>query len=139
MADILREVFGIFSKRYRDMGDGSHAEVMAVGGAVSSAISTFAVPEDDPIGGQVAIAVTGTAVRLSVASVPLPSGSVLIKALSTNTAMGAAGGSAVTNTVDGTGNGHILEAGETSVVIAADLNRVWVNGTAGDIFTYSAG
>lgn len=29
MADILREVFGIFQKRYRDMGDGTHAEVVA--------------------------------------------------------------------------------------------------------------
>lgn len=28
MADILREVFGVLWKRYRDMGDGSHAEVI---------------------------------------------------------------------------------------------------------------
>ena len=32
MADILREVFGIFDKRYRDMGDGSYAETVAIGG-----------------------------------------------------------------------------------------------------------
>jgi len=31
MADILREVMGQFWKRFRDMGDGSHAEVVAVG------------------------------------------------------------------------------------------------------------
>jgi hypothetical protein len=29
MADILSKVFGRFDKRYRDMGDGSHAEVVA--------------------------------------------------------------------------------------------------------------
>lgn len=34
MPDILREVFGIFDKRYRDMGDGSHAEVVALGGTI---------------------------------------------------------------------------------------------------------
>ena len=32
MADILRTVVGIFDKRYRDMGDGTHAEVVYVGG-----------------------------------------------------------------------------------------------------------
>lgn len=32
MADILREIVGIFDKRYRDMGDGTHAEVVSVGG-----------------------------------------------------------------------------------------------------------
>ena len=31
MADILRRVVGIFDKRYRDMGDGTHAEVIAIG------------------------------------------------------------------------------------------------------------
>jgi len=31
MADILREVFGVFQKRYKDQGDGSHAEVVDAG------------------------------------------------------------------------------------------------------------
>lgn len=31
MADILSEVLGQFYKRFRDMGDGSHAEVLVVG------------------------------------------------------------------------------------------------------------
>lgn len=31
MADKLREIFGLISKRYRDMGDGSHAEVVDIG------------------------------------------------------------------------------------------------------------
>jgi hypothetical protein len=34
MVDITREVFGIFNKVYRDMGDGTHAEVIAIGGTV---------------------------------------------------------------------------------------------------------
>jgi len=35
MADILREVFGQFSKRFRDMGDGTHAEVVAIGDEIA--------------------------------------------------------------------------------------------------------
>lgn len=35
MADILSRVFGRFDKRYRDMGDGSHAEVVALGGVAA--------------------------------------------------------------------------------------------------------
>ena len=31
MADVLREIFGLFDKRYRDMGDGSNAEVVDIG------------------------------------------------------------------------------------------------------------
>lgn len=56
MADILREVFGQFWKRFRDMGDGSYAEVMGlgagedhlgqVGGPHSVASDTFARPAD---------------------------------------------------------------------------------------------
>jgi len=37
MADVLRRVFGIIDKLYKDMGDGSHAEVVAVGDIVSVA------------------------------------------------------------------------------------------------------
>ena len=29
MADVLSVVAGLFSKRYKDMGDGSHAEVVS--------------------------------------------------------------------------------------------------------------
>lgn len=97
------------------------------------------VPTGAPVVGQVVIAVTGTAVALSAASVPLPGGSVFLTALSTNTAVVTVGGSGVTNTVDGSGNGLILGAGGNAVVFADDLNKVCVNGTAGDIVSYSAG
>lgn len=46
MADILREVFGIFQKRYRDMGDGTHAEVVAIGGAVSDSWRAFSLIDE---------------------------------------------------------------------------------------------
>ena len=96
-----------------------------------------AVPAANPLVGQIVIAMTGTAVHLP-ANV-LPTSSVLIYALTDNTTAGTVGGPAVTNTVDGTGNGYILEAGQSVVVMVDDLGDVWVNGTAGDIFTYSAG
>lgn len=39
MADITREVTGIFSKKFKDMGDGTHAEVVYVGGEAAGAAS----------------------------------------------------------------------------------------------------
>lgn len=105
----------------------------------SSNIDSIATPTGAPIVGQVAIAVTGTAVRLSAVSVVLPGGSLLVCALAGNSAAGTCGGSTVTDDVDGTGNGLIIEAGDTRVVFASDLSDVYVNGTAGDIFTWSAG
>lgn len=96
-------------------------------------------PTGAPLVGQVAIAVTGTAVQLADDDTLLPSSTIVVAALSGNSATGACGGSDVTNTVDGTGNGAILEAGEKVVIIAETIGAVYVNGTAGDIFTYSAG
>lgn len=46
MADILREVMGEFLKRYRDMLDGSHAEVVAIGGLGTIDADVVTVPAD---------------------------------------------------------------------------------------------
>ena len=87
-----------------------------------------------PATGQVKIAVTGTAVQLP--SNALKNG-VIIKALSSNNAAGMTwGASSVTNTVDGTGNGDILEPGERNSAAVDNTNRIWVNGTAGDILSF---
>lgn len=37
MGDVLREVFGVFDKRFKDMGDGTHAEVVDAGVAPGGA------------------------------------------------------------------------------------------------------
>jgi len=105
----------------------------------SSNIDSIAVPTNSPRTGQAVIAVTGTAVRLSVASVILPGGSVFLTALTDNAAAMTAGGSTVTNTIDGTGNGIIIGPGSNVVVFTDDLNTVYVNGTAGDVISWSAG
>lgn len=109
---------------------------------VSNPIPTVMLPTPlaNPAGivtGQVRIAVTGTAVQVGAgASVPLQNG-VALRALDTNnTARAVVGSAGVTNTKDGTGNGVILNPGEGLSLGVANLNAIWVNGTAGDIFSY---
>jgi hypothetical protein len=143
MADFKREIFGVASKLYRDMGDGTHAEVLAIvpydeAGNEGVKVGSVTLPEGSPVAGQVAIASTGTAVPLSATSVALPSGTVIVRAHSGNSDDGAAGGSDVSNSVDGSGNGYVVEAGKDALIFAEDLADVYVNGTAGDIFSYSA-
>lgn len=99
----------------------------------------IAVPAGAPVCGQKVIAVTNTGIPLAAVATPLPTSSVVVYALAGNAAAMTVGGSAVTNTIDGSGNGYILEAGQSVVVMADDLADVYVNGTAGDIATFSAG
>lgn len=85
---------------------------------------------------QAVIAVTGTAVQLSVASVPLVNG-LIVKSKSSNNAAGQTVGPAgVTNVTNGTGNGYILDAGEAASFGVTNVNAVYVNGTAGDVFSW---
>lgn len=87
-----------------------------------------------PKNGQAKIASTGTAVQLG--SNTLTNG-VIITALSTNTASITVGGSSVTNTTNGTGNGYILEAGASASWAVSNTNQLWINGTAGDIVSFA--
>ena len=91
------------------------------GGGLPSAITT----------GQQKIAVTGTAVQVIAASTALVNG-VIITANLNNAAVVTVGSSSVTNTADGTGNGKVLQPGESTSVAVSDLNLLYVNGTAGD-------
>lgn len=102
-------------------------------------INEIKVPSGAPLVGQVAVAVTGTAVQFTATATHLPGGTVLVTANSGNAAAVAVGGSGVTNTVDGTGNGLVIEAGETAVVLVKDLSDLYVNGTGNDWVTYTAG
>ena len=102
-------------------------------------VDGIAVPTGAPLVGQKVIAVTNTRLALAAVATPLPTSSVVVYALAGNAAAMTVGGSAVTNTVDGSGNGYILEAGQSVVVMADDLADVYVNGTAADIATFSAG
>jgi len=135
--------------KYVDEGDGTHAlQVHAVTGGLTDAqlrataldvdVETLPKPVGAPIVGQVAVGVTGTAIVIGTTLV-LPGGTIIISAHSGNAAAGTVGGSGVTNTQDGSGNGYILEAGKSVVITAANLADVFVNGTAADIFSYAAG
>ena len=107
---------------------------------VSQIVVGIAVPTGDPVVGQAVILVTGTAVQLSTIPVDLPTASVLVYALGANNAVGGTVGRVgVTNVVNGTGNGYPLEPGQSVVIMTDNANLVWVNGTAGDIFGWSAG
>jgi hypothetical protein len=78
--------------------------------------------------------VTGTAVQLPEAKL---SKGVVVEGLSTNSTHGVLGGSAVTDVTDGTGNGFIIGAGApTPIIPVADASELWVNGTAGDVFSF---
>jgi len=87
------------------------------------------------ISDQVAVAVTGTAVQFH-ANQPVAGGCVVVAAPAGNSAEVTLGGATVNNTVDGTGNGYVLEAGKATVVTVANLNTLYVNGTAGDFISY---
>jgi len=87
--------------------------------------------------GQVKIALTGTAVQVSPTSYILQNGVIVAAALGNNATGGTIGLSGLTNTVDGTGNGSILSPGQpTSIGSGVNINSIYVNGTAGDIFTF---
>ncbi len=66
---------------------------------------------------------------------PLING-VEISALSTNTGNVFLGGSTVTTTADGTGNGWILEPGNSKFIAIADLSKVYAIGTANDVISW---
>ena len=84
--------------------------------------------------GQAKIVVTGTAVQLGTNT--LLNG-VIITAASANVATITIGTSAVTNTVDGTGNGYILAAGASISFAVNNTNVLYINGTAEDIISFS--
>lgn len=89
----------------------------------------------NPICGQIKIANTGTAIQLPNNTL---SNGVIITAKSTNSAPISIGVSGVNNTVDGTGNGYILEAGNSVSFAVANLNSIYINGTANDIVSYAS-
>lgn len=83
--------------------------------------------------GQLKVATTGTAVQLPSHAITQ---GVAISAKATNAADILVGGSAVTNTDDGTGNGVVLSPGSSLSINVANTNALYINGTAGDSVSY---
>ena len=84
--------------------------------------------------GQIKIAVTNTAVCLPYVYAQT---GVIVKAKSANAGNGFVGGSAVTTTDDGTGNGYRLLPGEAWSGAVSGTSTICVNGTANDVYYYS--
>lgn len=84
-----------------------------------------------PVTGQAKM--TGSAVQLSSGS--LLNG-VILTAKSTNTGNIMIGGSGVTNTQDGTGNGVILEPGSSISLAVTDVSVLYAIGTTNDVLSY---
>jgi hypothetical protein len=134
MSDVIRHNINKYATRMKDMGDGTHAEVVSVGGSV---VSGMDVPDGSPLTGQAKIAVTGTAVPLSATSVNIPGGAVFVTARVASTYI-TVGDENVTNTADGTGEGQTLRADESIAIIADDIANVYINGTQDDWVSWSA-
>lgn len=96
--------------------------------------SQFNALATGPLNGQAKIAITSTAVQLG--SNTLING-VVLTAKSTNSASIVVGGSGVTNTTDGTGNGYILAAGASMSWAISNTNLLYINGTSGDIVSFA--
>lgn len=87
-----------------------------------------------PIFGQVKIVSSGTAIQLGAGGL---SNGIILQAKSTNTANLLLGGSSVTRGEDGSGNGFILEPGNSITFAAENANDIYVNGASGDILSYA--
>lgn len=87
-----------------------------------------------PLVGQAKIATTGTAVQLSTQTL---SNGVIISANGANATPISIGGSGVNNTVGGTGNGYLLAAGASISFAMANVNDLYINGTAGDYVSWA--
>ncbi len=103
------------------------------GGGSKGKVVSIPLLIEVPKVGQAKIAVTGVAVQLP--NKEFVNG-VLISALSTNTANIIIGEDGVTTTEDGTGNGYILEPGNTASFAVMNLKRLFINGTANDIISF---
>ena len=111
----------------------------SLGSSVNPVYTSTVIPAvaSTPQYGQVKIAVTGTAVQLSSTSYVLQNG-VVIAAKNSNTTSDTIGNSSVTNVIDGTGNGIIIDSGAMVGICAGiNINSIYVNGTAGDSFSYA--
>lgn len=97
------------------------------------AIRTISVTPQ-PVFGQVKISSTGTAVQLTAGGL---SNGIILQAKSTNSANLLLGTSGVTRTEDGTGNGFILEPGNSITFAADNASDIYVNGVTGDILSYA--
>lgn len=113
-----------------DSGSGTPVLVTPATPLPTSGASTLGIP----LAGQTTIATTNTAVVLGTGA--LKNG-VIIKANISNIASILVGGSTVTTANNGMGNGYPLAPGEGISFAVANLNQIYITGTAGDFVAYA--
>lgn len=107
--------------------------ISPVGGNASySAVRVSQAIGATPVVGQ--LRMTGSA--LNLASGALLNG-VIVTAKSTNAQPVEIGVAGVTTTVDGTGNGYILEAGSSISFAVTDVSSLYAIGTSGDVISWA--
>jgi len=102
-------------------------------------LSETETPNDPPLTGQVMVATTGIPIQFSTVRRRLPQACVFVTADADNAGAVTVGNGQVTNEVDGTGNGLVVPAGETRLLMALDLSQCHLNGTEDDWISYTAG
>lgn len=105
-------------------------------GASSVTVTNFPTNPGGTVVGQSKVAVANTAVQLP--SNTLVNG-VVVKASASNTGTIFVGGSGVTTTDDGTGNGYKLAAGEAISFAVTNSNAVYINSSTVGSFVYFSG
>ena len=116
----------------RSNGQSSAFEVDSKGNLLVNLNSNAGILSSSPINGQAQM--TGSAFALP--SHALLNG-VILTAKSTNAAPIEIGIVGVTATVDGTGNGYILEAGASMSWAVSNTNSIFVIGTASDVLSFA--
>lgn len=97
-----------------------------------SAVRSVIANATGPVTGQAQM--TGSAVQLTAGA--LLNG-VIITARSSNAAPVELGLASVTNTINGTGNGYILEAGTSISFAVTDVSTIYAIGNSGDVISWA--
>jgi hypothetical protein len=105
--------------------------------AVSGTVIAQSPLVNAPLVGQAKIAVTGTAVQLNAGTTQALTNGLIISAPAGNVAPIAVGGSNVTNTANGSGNGYLIAPGASVSFAMANTNQIWINGTSGDYVSWA--
>lgn len=126
MADVSFSILGGLSKRLRDMGDGTHAEVVSLGAAPGQEIGKVDHTTTGIGHGVKTVASAGTDEALVASATPAKW--VTIQARTDNTGNIAIGGAGV-DANEATGTGVLLAAAASITLPVDDLADVFVDAT----------
>lgn len=138
MADVSFSILGGLSKKLRDMGDGTHAEVVSLGAAPEQQIGK--VDHTTTSIGHGIKTVSSAGIPETIVASSTPAKWAIIQAQTDNTGNIAFGGAGVDAT-EATGTGVLLAAGASITLPVDDLVDVFIDATVsgeGVRFTFGA-